>query len=260
MHTSAQTVRPVRGGAPVPFGVWERAGLTEHMGGVGATERLLARCQVAAGQRVLDLGCGTGYTATLLAARYQARVTALDLNPALVGRACERVGRAGVSGRVGLLRADGHALPLAEASFDLVVVESVLVFCAAPQVLTEIWRVLRPGGRLGLNELTLRRPPSPALLGLLDSLSIHPRTEQEWRGALERSGLTASWVAVAPLSLRAQLGSHLRVDGPRVYLAALARGLADPALRQLFCTRAMLWAACQFLPDVGYGLYVATKQ
>jgi SAM-dependent methyltransferase len=244
----------------VPFSVWERAGLTEHMGGVGATERLLARCQVAPGQRTLDLGCGTGYTATLLAARQQARVTALDLNPALVARARERAARAGVGERVRLLQADGHALPLAAASFDQVIVESVLVFCAVPQVLAEIWRALRPGGRLGLNELTLRRMPSPALLGLLDSLSIHPRTEQEWRDALERSGFVTSWATVEPLSLRAQLISHLRVDGPRTYLAALARGLADPALRQVFCTRTMLRAAREFLPDVGYGLYVATKR
>jgi SAM-dependent methyltransferase len=230
------------------------------MGGVAATERLLARCDVTPGQRALDLGCGTGYTATLLAARHHVWVTALDLNPALVRRSRERAARAGVSERVRPLQADGHALPLAAASFDLVVVESVLAFCAVPQVLAEIWRVLRPGGRLGLNELTLRLPASPALLELLDGLPIHPRTEQEWRGALGRSGFATSWATVAPLSLRVQLSSHLRVDGPRAYLAALARGLADPALRQLFCTRAMLGAARQFLPDVGYGLYVATKR
>lgn len=120
--------------------------------------------------------------------------------------------------------------------------------------------MLRSGGRLGLNELTLRRSASSTLLELLDSLSIHPRTEQGWRGALERSGFAISWATVERLSLRVQLSSHLQVDGPRAYLAALARGLADPALRQLFCTRGMLRAARQFLPDVGYGLYVAMKR
>ncbi|WP_332699803.1 SAM-dependent methyltransferase, partial [Halalkalibacter lacteus] len=63
-----------------PYRVWETAGITEHMGGIGATERLLERCRVAHGQRVLDLGCGIGHTAVLLARRYQARVTALDIN------------------------------------------------------------------------------------------------------------------------------------------------------------------------------------
>ncbi|MEN9938025.1 MAG: hypothetical protein RLZZ387_4604 [Chloroflexota bacterium] len=260
MHTPAQMTQPAREATPAPFNVWERAGITEHMGGVGATERLLARCQLAPGQFALDLGCGTGYTTALLAARHHARVTALDLNLALVSRARERAARAGVSERVRLLQADGHALPLAAASFDLVVVESVLVFCAVPQMLAEIWRVLRPGGRLGLNELTLCRPASSALLEMLDSLSIHPRTEEGWCGALEQSGFATGWATVKRLSLHVQLSSHLQVDGPRVYLLALARGLADPALRQLFCTRGMLRAARQFLPDVGYGLYVAMKR
>ncbi|HEU5102347.1 MAG TPA: methyltransferase, partial [Roseiflexaceae bacterium] len=63
-----------------PFTIWATAGITEHMGGVGAIERLLDRCQVSSSQRVLDLGCGTGYTAALLAEYYHAWVTAFDIN------------------------------------------------------------------------------------------------------------------------------------------------------------------------------------
>jgi hypothetical protein len=46
------------------YTIWETGGPTEHLGGVPATERLLARCRIIGGQLVLDLGCGTGYTAS----------------------------------------------------------------------------------------------------------------------------------------------------------------------------------------------------
>ncbi|MBI4494648.1 MAG: class I SAM-dependent methyltransferase, partial [Chloroflexi bacterium] len=63
------------------FDIWERFGITEHPGGIHATRDLLARCGIKPGQRILDIGCGTGYTACLLAREYDARVVAIDLRP-----------------------------------------------------------------------------------------------------------------------------------------------------------------------------------
>ena len=62
-----------------------------------------------------------------------------------------------------------------------------------------------------------------------------------------------------PLRIRDQLIGHLVVDGLPTYLAAMVRGVADPAIRRVFCTRAILRAVRQFLPYVGYGIYVAAK-
>lgn len=59
--------RRLQGAGSTPFTIWETGGVTEHLGGVAATRRLLTSCRIARGQRVLDLGCGTGYTAALLA-------------------------------------------------------------------------------------------------------------------------------------------------------------------------------------------------
>jgi SAM-dependent methyltransferase len=245
--------------AAAPFRVWETAGLTEHMGGVAATRRLIEHCRVGPGQRVLDLGCGTGYTALLLARDHGAQVMAIDINQRLVETARQRAVRAGVGDRVAVLRADAHAVPAGPGSFDVVIVESVLVFCRALQALAEIWRVLRPGGVVGINELTLREPPEALRSLLRDGLHIQPREEREWRACLQRAGFAGITASVAPIRLGEQLRSHLIVDGPRAYLAAVSHGLADPALRRVFCTRAMLRAARLYRSCVGYGIYVATK-
>jgi len=62
-----------------PFDIWEKGGLTEHLGGVYATRRLLNRCYLATGQQILDIGCGTVFTACYLARNHQVQVSALDI-------------------------------------------------------------------------------------------------------------------------------------------------------------------------------------
>lgn len=96
------------------------------------------------GSAVLDAGCGPGILAEILVER-GARVTALDVSTEMARLARRRLGD-----RAGVLRADlGEPLPLAPASFDLVVASLVLHYLrdwAGP--LGELHRVLRPGGRL----------------------------------------------------------------------------------------------------------------
>ncbi len=92
MHLTDQfTTRVPEDEAFSVYALWERMGITEHLGGVAASRRLLARCQIAAGQQVLEIGCGTGYTACLLADEYRARVTATDISRGVLLWAARRV-------------------------------------------------------------------------------------------------------------------------------------------------------------------------
>jgi ubiquinone/menaquinone biosynthesis C-methylase UbiE len=263
-----------------PFAIWEVAGTTEHLGGVSASRRLLDLCHILPGQTVLDVGCGTGYTARYVARRYHARVLAADIRPrALEEASVSAVGAARrgarpvgatrqgarpvaaeVAGQITLLLADAQHLPCSDGLVDVVVAESVLVFCDAPQVAAELCRVLKPGGVCAINELTLLAPCQQELTYLLQgTLGIRSYQSQEWQSILATAGLVDVTGTVRMMSLWEQLSSHLQVDGFGGYMRAVRKGLADARISGAFMNRAMLKAAWRFAPFVGYGLYAGRK-
>jgi len=102
-----------------------------------------------AGQRVLDVGCGTGVVA-ITAARLGARVTGLDLTPALLERARENARIAGVE--VEWQEGDVEQMTLAGDSFDVVLSQYGHMFAPRPELaLAEMLRVLKPGGTIAFS-------------------------------------------------------------------------------------------------------------
>lgn len=103
------------------------------------------------GTRVLDLGCGNGYTDVRIAKAYDAEVTGLDISANMVKGAKELTERfAPLRGRVDFRVQDCRSLPFESAEFDIVVTERFLLNLpdqrAQSQAIREIHRVLRPGG------------------------------------------------------------------------------------------------------------------
>lgn len=102
------------------------------------------------GERVLDAGCGGGWLARAVASQVASggSVVGVDASTAAVELAA-RLSEGEPRGQLTYERADLRALPLADASFDAVACISVLGFCDDPgRALSELRRVLRPGGRL----------------------------------------------------------------------------------------------------------------
>jgi SAM-dependent methyltransferase len=102
------------------------------------------------GARVLEVGCGPGHLSVQLAGQHRLQVTGLDLDPAMIARAAANTDRAANRGgrRPSFLVGDVAALAFPDRSFDLVVSTLSMHHWADPAAgLTEIGRVLRPGGR-----------------------------------------------------------------------------------------------------------------
>lgn len=111
--------------------------------------KLVTFAQVTAGQKVLDVACGTGVVA-VSAARRGAKVCGLDLSPALLERAHSNAEIASVS--IDLTEGDIEALPYPDAAFDVVLSQFGHIFAPRPAVaVKEMLRVLKVGGRIAFS-------------------------------------------------------------------------------------------------------------
>ena len=124
------------------------------------------------GERVLEVGPGTGHTLVTLAGQVSPHgyVVGVDLSARMAARARRRLVHAGYTGRTGVVRGQAHRLPIGAGAVDAVTMSFVLDLIDTdqiPTVLAECRRVLRPGGRLAVVALDLAdRPPTMARLYL----------------------------------------------------------------------------------------------
>ncbi|MCH5277577.1 MAG: arsenite methyltransferase [Desulfovibrionaceae bacterium] len=129
------------------------------------------------GEVVLDLGSGGGFDAFLAGPRAGAagRVIGVDMTPAMIARArkaCavyrERTGLDNVEFRLGEI----EHLPVGDASVDVVISNCVInLSIDKAQVWREIFRVLRPGGRVAVSDMVLREPLPAAAVAPLEAWS-----------------------------------------------------------------------------------------
>lgn len=108
-----------------------------------------------AGERVLDAGCGVGGPAVQLYREFGVRVSGVTISAVQATEATARAAAAGVGDRVDFQQGDYRSLPFADGTFDAVVaVESLMHAGDLGEVLGELHRILRPGGRLGVSDIT----------------------------------------------------------------------------------------------------------
>jgi SAM-dependent methyltransferase len=115
----------------------------------GPAAQLVKHARLRAGQRVLDVACGTGVVA-VTAARLGCKVTGLDLTPELLERARDNGRIAGLS--IDWHEGDVEELPFPDAQFDAVVSQFGHIFAPRPQVaVAQMLRVLKPGGTIAFS-------------------------------------------------------------------------------------------------------------
>jgi ubiquinone/menaquinone biosynthesis C-methylase UbiE len=136
------------------YEAWAR--LTE----AGPRRRVLELAALRDGEAVLEVAIGTGAQLIELARRNPTgRTVGIELSDGMLAEARKKVAAAGVEQQqVELLRADALELPFQDQSFDLVVIAYMLDLLPRddiPRALSEAGRVLRPGGRIVLSNMTI---------------------------------------------------------------------------------------------------------
>lgn len=138
---------------------------------------------------ILDLGCGTGYAFTGLTSRYPgSRLIGLDFAENMLRRAPKLP-------RLQKIAGNATALPIADATTDLVISSLTYQWCALDKALVEAHRVLKPGGTLAFSTLTgntfgeLRQ----AFAGIDDAPHVLPLCSPETiTGEVARAGFGAA--------------------------------------------------------------------
>jgi len=121
-----------------------------------SADRLVQRLEIGAGMRVLDIATGTG-NAAIAAAITGAEVVGIDLTPELFDEAHWRADELGLA--IAWQEGDAEALPYPDGWFDRAVSAFGIMFAPDPHAAArELVRVLRPGGRFGMANWSLRGP------------------------------------------------------------------------------------------------------
>jgi arsenite methyltransferase len=162
-----------------------------HPGGLRLTARLGEQLCLGPGASVLDVASGSGESALFLARQFGCHVVGVDYGPQSVKEANSRAETAQADRLVSFVEGDAEHLDFPDASFDAVICECA--FCTFPDkrvAASEFARVLRPGGRVGLSDLTRSGPLPQDLEGLLAWIACiaDARPVEEYAGYLEAAG------------------------------------------------------------------------
>jgi hypothetical protein len=126
-----------------------------HPGGERLTLRLAELAGIARDTRVVDVACGTGASARLLAREAGAESVGVDLGAQAIEDAARVAAAAGLAHRVRFVHGDAEALPLPDAAFDVALSEcSLCTFPDKRRAVAEMARVLRPGGAIAIADVT----------------------------------------------------------------------------------------------------------
>jgi SAM-dependent methyltransferase len=239
-------------------------GITKHIGSMKATEELVRLCHIREGTYVLDVGCGVGATPCYLARTYNCRVMGVDLLEKMVEQSRARARSLGVEDLVEFKVADARDLPFDDDHFDAVIAESVNAFFEDKlQAIQEYVRVTRPGGYVGITEMTwLRTPPPEVVAYYMKTVYADALEADGWRNLLRGAELEDVVGNAYKLDLPTESRGRIQRYGCRGMMKLLPRAvyavLKDRASRQ-FMRKVFTSLPKDMMGDMGYGVYAGRK-
>lgn len=247
------------------FNFLAKVGLTKHLGSMAATRKLVELCRLDSGKYVLEVGCGVGATVPYLVRSVGCRVVGVDLVEGMIEQARERATEAGVGDSAQFSVADARMLPFAAGVFDAVVMESVNVFFDHKlRAMEEYVRVTKPGGYVGITEMTWLEEPSPEVEAYYRRVVYAKSLQAEgWKALLEEAGLEEVAGSAYPVELAGEAKGRLERYGCRGMLRVLLRTVG--LLVKDRESREFVGDVSQAMPrdligDMGYGVYAGRKR
>lgn len=163
------------------------------------TDLVAGLARIEPGSQVLDLGCGIGAPAIRIARKCDCRITGVNAGREQIRQGLLLIHEAGLSDRIDLRHGNALALDLPDGSFDSVLcLESATNICGIPgtetRLVSEIWRLLKPGGHVGFCDFVFRQPPtrpeSRALRTMFHCTGYEPTVD--WAACFRDGGFTVS--------------------------------------------------------------------
>lgn len=164
-----------------------------HPGGLALTRALAKAINLSTEDYLVDVACGRGASALMLAQVYKCRVVGIDSSSAALEHVRNEALRYRLHRLVTVTEADATCLRFPEGTFTAAICEcATTLFTDKEAAIGEIARVLRPGGRLALSDATFApdRFPQPLDIPLARSLCIPLSMGPEaYEGLIEGAGL-----------------------------------------------------------------------
>ncbi len=163
-----------------------------HPGGLELTARMARELGLNEKDLVLDVACGQGTTVNYLVQNFGCRALGIDLSEANLSTARSKAADQETKDRLTFRAGDAEQLPVEDKTCSVVISECAFcTFSDKNTAASEMFRVLRPGGRLGLSDMTVDQARLPLEMQTLlfhAACVADARTAGEYREILARSG------------------------------------------------------------------------
>ena len=162
-----------------------------HIGGREATAHAVAKMDLDAGSRVLDVGCGIGGAARFIATQVGCRVTGVDITPEFIEVARRLTELTGLDGKIAFEVASALDMPFEDGSFDAAITLHVAMNIPDRAALYgEIARVMKPGAAFCVYDVMKAGDGAPTypVPWAETPATSHLTSSEEMRGLLDEAG------------------------------------------------------------------------
>jgi cyclopropane fatty-acyl-phospholipid synthase-like methyltransferase len=230
-----------------------------HPGGLKKTEELLEACHIVPGLKILDFGCGRGYSACYIAKNFNCKVVGIDSSARMVQTARRYTKEQKLEHLVDIHQADILKLPFEAGSFDILLAECVLTLTDTPRALSEMYRAVKQGGWMGTIEM-MWLPSVPRVVEQKAATiwdGFQSRTLEQWYGLFCQLGLrdvrAVDFSEQIP-SMASQYAKDFGVPGLLNLLRILIK--TPPLLSSMFQYGKFF---TQYSDYIGYGYFAGKK-